>query len=69
MSTVLYDEDDDFTREVYREEEISENAVNRPDQIVWADNWDLEEEFKVHIRSDNVNKNNTNNNVKDFNKK
>ena len=55
MSTVLYDEDDDFTCKVDKEEEIPENVVNQPNQIVWANDWDIEKDFKVHIRMDTTN--------------
>ena len=49
--SMLFEEDDNFCDQ-YNDVDQSVEAVNKPEQIVWSNTWDLEGQFKVHIRSD-----------------
>ena len=45
-------DDDSLESQEYNDlDEVSPDAVNRPDQIVWSETWDLEDGFRYHIRS------------------
>lgn len=48
----LYDEDDNFFQQ-HNSNCESTKELNQPEQCVWSNTWDLEEQFHIHIRSDN----------------
>ena len=48
---MLYNEDDNFCDQ-YNDVNESVEAINKQEQIVWSNSWDLEGQFNVQIRSD-----------------